>query len=730
MAIVSFTKKNYSKEDILDVLNSFRPYLPASHKGIIDGLKSVFGLLNGGKVTNKSLYTIFRDWKDQKSNTNKEIDNLYSCLIECYVLLVETKLQEELKENNKRANKILHKAEISLNETIVCIINQIIIQLNQSVGVKILRSNKSTYVLELEIGSVATNYSLLSDIEPYIKNVGRLTIGNIFYTPQKKKRKGFFSSLFHFIPDELDSLSKQASYQQEIKVWLAGFLEELSNNQKLIGRSVLLFSFLNEYSSIVKHAKNKVIREQKGWHTTICRWVAFLLSIIAAVGLFVVAYLDEVLRQSEEAQKPRFPYLPPEISDVQQLSAIEDLWVYSALEKVVLVIGCIVLLEFVIAELRIFKPTFKVWRTFVSQKFIALNYLLNFHPSLVVKRFFFAVCLLGIIVWSTYKCCPQLFIQQKTLTCAEVLDSLSSKTPYEGALFYVNNRNNIEFLDSIYENTVMPAMESCDYLELKEVSRVPKKTKYNNTISTWMEAKRPKFLQEINAEIAHNEQVEISTIDNCIIPTLELELDSLIENNVDDILNSYSGGVFNYRKLAFLVGRDSSKFVSIFDENVDVMGFGKTVSEYARNYMYIISHQQNEYCKALTGNIFNYKAVFTQPKPVVNLSKNTIGFIQTYTDNEAKGVAVSAVKDFAVPIAIGFVSGGASLVYDVATMGYDIVQAIRNTEVSQEDMAKYLCEQDVVDQIRDIYTTSVRKQLINYIKTSNKLLYKKIEKEL
>ena len=63
-------------------------------------------------------------------------------------------------------------------------------------------------------------------------------------------------------------------------------------------------------------------------------------------------------------------------------------------------------------------------------------------------------------------------------------------------------------------------------------------------------------------------------------------------------------------------------------------------------------------------------------------------------------------------------------------MGYDIVQAIRNTEVSQEDMAKYLCEQDVVDQIRDIYTTSVRKQLINYIKTSNKLLYKKIEKEL
>lgn len=388
----------------------------------------------------------------------------------------------------------------------------------------------------------------------------------------------------------------------------------------------------------------------------------------------MVAYMEEVVRRSEEAQKPRFPYLPPEIADVQQLSAIENQWMYDALEKVVLAVGCIALLEFVIAELRIFKPTFKVWRTFVSQKFVSLNYLLNFHPSLVVKSFSLIVCLLGILAWGTYKCCPQLFLHERTLTRAEVLDSLSSKTPYEGALFYMNNRNNIEFLDSIYENTVMPAMESCDYMELKEVGSVLKKTKYSNTISSWMEAKRPEFLQEIKAELAHNEQTEISAIDNYIIPALELELDSLVDNNVDDILNSYSGGIFNYRKLAFLVGRDSSKFVSIFDENVDIVGFGKAVSEYAQNYMYIISHQQNEYCKSLTGKVFNYNAVFTHPKPTVKLSKNTIGFIQTYTDNEAIDVINSAIDDFAASIALGFVSGGASLAYDIATMGYDIPQ--------------------------------------------------------
>ena len=509
MAIVSFTKRNYSKEDVIEVLNSVRSYLPSSHKGLIDGLKSVFGILNGGKLTNKSLYTIIRDWKDLTSvGENKEIAFLYRCLVECYVLIVDAKIQKELNENEKKATKILHKAQAKLNETIVCITNSVFIQLSHSVGVKIIRSNKTTFALELEVGVLNAKDFNVSDIEPYITNLGRLSIGNIFYTPQEKERKGFFSSLFHFIPDAASYWAKLSAYQQSIKEWLGRFLEELSNDQKLIGRSVILYSFLNKYSSVARRAKNKAIRNSKGWHTITCRWVAFIVSIIATVGFFVVAYMEEVVRRSEEAQKPRFPYLPPEIADVQQLSAIENQWMYDALEKVVLAVGCIALLEFVIAELRIFKPTFKVWRTFVSQKFVSLNYLLNFHPSLVVKSFSLIVCLLGILAWGTYKCCPQLFLHERTLTRAEVLDSLSSKTPYEGALFYMNNRNNIEFLDSIYENTVMPAMESCDYMELKEVGSVLKKTKYSNTISSWMEAKRPEFLQEIKAELAHNEQTD------------------------------------------------------------------------------------------------------------------------------------------------------------------------------------------------------------------------------
>lgn len=733
MAIVSFKKRNYSKEDVLDVFKPVYSYLPSSHKGLIDGLKTVFGLLNGGKVTNKSLYTIIRDWKEQANGGRcKDVDSLYRCLVECFVLLINAKLQKELNEYERSASKLLRKAETQLNKAVEQITYAIFSQLSHSVGVKIVRSNKASYSLELEVGVANAPELSMAGIEPYVKNMARITIGDIFYTPEQKERKGFFSSLLHFIPDQFHYSEKQAEYKREIKVWLEKILEELSNDQKLIGRSVVIYSFLSEYCSVARHAKNKTIRESRGWHTLTCRWVAFVASVVVAVGYFFVAYGAEVVRKSEEMHKPRYPYLPPETAEALHIpvSVVENQWIYDALEIVALAIGGIILLEFIVAELRIFRPTFKVWRTYASQRLTSYNYLLNFHPNATVKYSSLLARLLGSVVCGTYWFCPQLFLHEKTFTRAEVFDSLVCKTPSEGALFYVENRRNVEFLDSMYEATVIPAIESCDYLELKKVQGVLKNTKYNKIISGLMAAKRSRCLENIKAEIAKNEKLEIAAVNKYIVPTLSLEMDSLVENNVDEILNSYSGGILNYRKLAFLVGRDSSKFVSIFDEKVDVAGFGKCSSDYANNFLYIISYQQDKYCNSLTGKSFHYKAAFKQPVPVVNLSQNTIGFIQTYTDKENVGVIYSAVKDYAVPIAIGFVSGGASLVYDAATMGYDIVQSIRNTELSQEDIAKFLCEQDVVDHTINIYVESVRKQLIQHIKNSNKLLYNKIEKEL
>lgn len=166
-------------------------------------------------------------------------------MVECYVLIVDAKIEKELKENEKKTNKILHKAQAKLNETIVCITNSVFIQLSHSVGVKIIRSNKTTFALELEVGVLNAKDFNVSDIEPYITNLGRLSIGNIFYAPQEKERKGFFSSLFHFIPDAASYWAKQSAYQQSIKEWLGRFLEELSNDQKLIGRSVILYSFFD-----------------------------------------------------------------------------------------------------------------------------------------------------------------------------------------------------------------------------------------------------------------------------------------------------------------------------------------------------------------------------------------------------------------------------------------------------------------------------------------------------
>ena len=417
----------------------------------------------------------------------------------------------------------MHKAEVRLNETIVQLVYEVFSQLSQSVGVEIKRT---AYTLELKVGVANTSELPLADIEPYVKNIGSLTIGNIFYTPQQKVRKGFFSSLFHYIPDQLHSSVKQIEYKQEIKVWLGKFLEELSSGQKIVGRSVVLYSFLTEYCSVVRSAKNKAIRESRGWHTLACRWIALGVSLVIAIGYFVVAYGAEVERQSEEIHKPRYLYLPPEIAAGTLQSSTQ--WIYDAMKNVALAISCVVLVEFIFAELRIFRLTFKAWRTFVWQKLTAYNYIFNLHPNTAVKYFLIVICLLGGIVCGTYRYSSRLFLHEKTFTCAEVLDTLLSKTPSEGASFYVCNRNSIDFLDSMYESTVIPAMESCDYLELKKVHAVLKNTKYNKIIADLIVAKRPRMLEKIKAEIAKNEELEVRTVDEYVIPTLNLELVSII----------------------------------------------------------------------------------------------------------------------------------------------------------------------------------------------------------
>lgn len=55
-------------------------------------------------------------------------------------------------------------------------------------------------------------------------------------------------------------------------------------------------------------------------------------------------------------------------------------------------------------------------------------------------------------------------------------------TPKEGAEYYMDNRDDYSFLDTLYQDSIMPAVLSCNYFDMDSVAYVLKGTtfeKYN-----------------------------------------------------------------------------------------------------------------------------------------------------------------------------------------------------------------------------------------------------------
>jgi hypothetical protein len=662
-------------------------------------------------------------------------------LISSLVLLADAKICWELQDKRKQANKKMKNALRRLSETIQLLFREIFITLSKTYEIRIDRYRNNKTIIEFEIGIKQENpKDTISELDNFIKHIG-FEIYYKYYVPprvQKEIKRGFFGKIWgFFFGDEDDEWEERERYKEEIRVWISIFLEEMSENQSTIGHSNALSSFLRRYSCFTRRQRNQCIMKTKGGNTNSFRIATLVLAVIVAICLVIWRYVQELAQKAqvamEEFMKPRYQYLPPEIDDTSTIpeTVADNPWIYNTIENILIAIGILFLIEFLFVELRTLAPRLKSWKIYLHQNIVSVNYL---YPNAIVKNVtnttIIIVLLTSILGVGAVSLFPDMFHYKKSLTHAEVLDSIVSLSPSEGALFYINNKENISFLDSLYGNTVLPAMEDCDYMELKKVRSILGETKYKNQIQKFMFDKRVAYLNTIKKEITENEKKEIASIDDYVIPSIEYELDSLIEMNVDDILDSYSGGILNFRKLAFLFGRDKDKFISIFNNDVNIIGYEKCVQDYALNYMYIINYQQDKYCKNFTDSAFIYKAEFKLPKPKMSLSNNTISFIQDYTSNEKWDIVFSGIRDYATPIVIAYFSGGASLIYDAATMTYDINEAINNTEISPEEIIKCLCEEDVAKQTIEFYKLNIRQQLIDHIKKSNNLLYKKIEKEL
>ena len=74
------------------------------------------------------------------------------------------------------------------------------------------------------------------------------------------------------------------------------------------------------------------------------------------------------------------------------------------------------------------------------------------------------------------------------------------------------------------------------------------------------------YLAKLDQEIKENAISQKKAFVNCIVPAMQVEIDSLLEKDMGEVMNKYAGGIMNWRKLKFFFGTGSDSFEKIWKD--------------------------------------------------------------------------------------------------------------------------------------------------------------------
>lgn len=323
--------------------------------------------------------------------------------------------------------------------------------------------------------------------------------------------------------------------------------------------------------------------------------------------------------------------------------------------------------------------------------------------------------------------------EETVLTVSEAMARFKELSPKEGADFYVENHRQYTFLDTLYRDSVMPAVMQCNYFDLDSVYQALKGTAFVGEIAPIRKASRDSLLIQIKKELDADLLRQRDVYTKCYMPSLEMSIDSMLDEDVGEIMSKYAGGFMNFRKLAFLFGRDRNDFKEMFWDKFDTLKYQNKIKEYVQTFYNSVKDKQNAYCHDLTGEDFNSNMKIRVPYFTIGLSQSTLSHVKEYTSEQVDEMLNEAIKDYAVPLALGVVSGGLSTLYDVGSTAYDvneIVKDVKNAKIDDDEMVKYICAHDLAYQIKNFYIDQWTSQVFDELKRSNSELYNYILKKL
>lgn len=328
--------------------------------------------------------------------------------------------------------------------------------------------------------------------------------------------------------------------------------------------------------------------------------------------------------------------------------------------------------------------------------------------------------------------------EEPYLTPEIAINQLAELSPTEGAQFFVNNREQYPFLDTLYVDNIVPVVGQCSFDTINAVKKCVEKTPADDALSPYYNETREDYLAGLNQEIKENAISQKKAFVDYIVPAMQVEIDSLLEVDMSEVMSKYSGGFMNWRKLKFWFGTGSDDFEKIWNENIDNDKYTECVAKYINTYLDSLAVQRNNYYNDIIENgDFESETRISQATMDLLLAKKCVREVKKFTEKEKDEMTTSFLKDWVAPTILGAFSGGVGTVvswaYDAGNFLYDVkvtLDDIKSQKLDSEEVIKYACMENIGFQIRQAYLKYYTERVFRNIDENSDKLYNIISENL
>lgn len=310
----------------------------------------------------------------------------------------------------------------------------------------------------------------------------------------------------------------------------------------------------------------------------------------------------------------------------------------------------------------------------------------------------------------------------------KVMESFYNRDLVEGVDFYIKYHRLFAQLDSIFNDSILPIAELAPYPILQNVGKKLASKKIHCIGDSILAASRHAYLKDVKDEIFECKMNSIEIYDQVLTSSIELELDSITNENIRKVIDKFSGGFMDYRRLLVVFGRDEAKFKELWLKYVDGEEYTDVFYRHISSMLRDMYQLQSEYYHAFTGKDMQIDPKIIDPmKLEINFPDGEMEHIKEFIKNEG----VKGVTDAVLTLPVGsdprlialqkIVEAGAFLVDTAISM---------QEELDSNDKLVAYCQFAILSQIPDDYRENLRKNVITIISQSYDNLYNNIADEI